>query len=318
MNGDLRVRQARFLRELGRAGDDGVRTTAAISSDDDAALRDLADRGLIAAAPEGRWVAGPAGSLLREDVVRAHRRRHRYGRLLELRADVDSTNDVALQRAGEGAGFAVAAELQVRGRGRRGRTFDSPPGLGLWSSTCLDPPREAARAPRLSLVVALAAADAVDRATGARCALKWPNDVRLSGRKVAGVLVEARTAGEALGPVAGIGINVHQRREEFPDEIRALAGSLEGCTGARPDRSLLLAFLLDSLEERVEAERRGTLDLVAEFAARDDLLGRDVEVPELGVRGTASGIDEEGRLLLEERSGVLHRVQSGDASVRAT
>jgi BirA family biotin operon repressor/biotin-[acetyl-CoA-carboxylase] ligase len=315
----LRVRQARLLRALADAGGEaplprlaGDTTAAQL----DEAVADLLVARLVALDARGTLSCGSRGSLLVGARVQEKRGDGRYGRELDLRADVESTNDLAL--AGEaGPGWSVAAELQVKGRGRRGRSFDSRPGLGLWCTTVVDPPADPADAPRLSLVAALAAADAVDQVTGLRAGIKWPNDVRIDGRKVCGVLVEARTSGGALRPVVGVGINVHHEPEDFPEDIRSLAGSLESAGERRVDRSDLFATLLTCLERRMDQERAGTLDLVDAFSGRDELHGKDVQVTDAGIHGVALGIDPEGRLVVEAPGGVLHALRSGEASVRA-
>ncbi|HMB69217.1 MAG TPA: biotin--[acetyl-CoA-carboxylase] ligase, partial [bacterium] len=206
----------------------------------------------------------------------------------------------------------------TEGRGRRGRRFDSRPGLGVWSTTHLDAPPDPADAPRLSLVAALAVAAAVEELGGVRPALKWPNDVLLRGRKVCGVLVEARSVGGRVYPVAGIGLNVHHRAEDFPPEIRDLAGGLEEIGGRRQDRSRVLATVLRRLEEVLEEDRAGALDLPARFGALDALRDRPVELRERdGVRtGVARGIDAEGRLRLEA-DGRVTPVRGGEVTLRA-
>jgi len=323
---DLRRRQAELVRALSR-GAGAVRLADAAAGHEsvalEAAVRDLEAAGLAELGADGLLRAGPRGSLLREEDVAAALDTRTLGRRLEIRAHVGSTNDVALEwaRAGAAAGLVVAAELQTAGRGRRGRAFDSRPGLGLWSTSLLDTPARPEDAPRLSLVAALAVAATAERVAGVRCALKWPNDVQVDGRKICGVLVEARSVGGTLHPVAGIGVNVHHRAEDFPEEVRSQAASLESAGGTRVERSRVLAELLNELEALLQEEREGRLRLAERFASRDTLLDRAVEVianPDgSGERrhGTARGVDERGRLRLETPTGttLLH---SGDVTVR--
>lgn len=320
----LRELQAEVLSALGRVGPVSI---AEFSRRFDAeavgaVLADLAAGGLIEPPGEGVIRPGPRGSVLSVDEVSKQLTTHRLGRPLEIFAAVRSTNDVVLERAAAGTapGLCAAAELQTAGRGRRGRSFDSRPGLGIWCSTLLDSPSDPAAAPRLSLIVALAVAGAIDAETGAAAAIKWPNDVLLRGRKVCGILIEARSAGGATFPVAGIGINVHHRTADFPPEIRETAGSLESVTGRRLSRGALLAALLNRLEALLDDDRAGRFDLAAAFAARDALRGREVVAqggtgPQAGI---ARGIDGEGRLLLEVSGAGRVAVRGGEVAVRAS
>jgi BirA family biotin operon repressor/biotin-[acetyl-CoA-carboxylase] ligase len=168
------------------------------------------------------------------------------------------------------------------------------------------------------VVAGLAAAAAIEDVAAARATVKWPNDVRIEGRKVCGVLVEARSEGRRLFPVAGIGINVHHRAEDFPAESRDVAASLASVTSSRPRRGVLLATLLARLEEILDAERAGALDLPAAFARRDETLGREVVVEADGVscRGVGAGVADDGALLLDVPGRGTVSLRAGDASVR--
>jgi BirA family biotin operon repressor/biotin-[acetyl-CoA-carboxylase] ligase len=191
--------------------------------------------------------------------------------------------------------------------------------LGLWVSILLPPPAKPESSPRLSLIAALAAAQAIESVASERVFLKWPNDVLIGGRKVAGVLVEARTVGARMFPVAGIGINVHHRTFDFTPAVRERAASIESMGKARVDRSVLLARLLEELERHLEREGNGALDLCAEWNARDGLAGREVALALSGqepVFGRAAGIESDGRFrLLRSDQSVLF-ARSGEASLR--
>ncbi|MCA9751243.1 MAG: biotin--[acetyl-CoA-carboxylase] ligase, partial [Gemmatimonadetes bacterium] len=219
---DAFERAARLVHALGEAG--GALPAARLTTIGDApdlesALATLGD--LVSLETDGTLRFGPRGSALAAAGVQASLGGATWGRELEVLAAIGSTNDRAAERAAAGAapGLVVTAELQTAGRGRRGRVFDSRPGLGIWSTTLLPVPADPAAAPRLSLIAALAVAEAVEERTGFSPALKWPNDVRIGGRKICGVLVEARSAGGRVFPVAGIGINVHHRPQDFPPEV---------------------------------------------------------------------------------------------------
>lgn len=178
-------------------------------------------------------------------------------------AETDSTNNVAREWALAGAphGAVVVAARQTRGRGRRGRVWESPAGTGLYASFILRPGWPAAQAANLAILAAMAAHGALDRAGVKNLRIKWPNDILANGRKICGVLVEPRIgAGRIEFAVVGIGLNAGQQADEFPAALRAVATScaLEG-VHAPVDR--LLEHLVGSLQavetrplERVRAE----------------------------------------------------------------
>lgn len=243
-----------------------------------------------------------------------------------LHARVDSTNDVARSLADEGAphGTLVLSEAQAAGRGRAGRAWASPPGLGLWLSLVLRPAPGAGAPELLPLRVGLGAALGIETAAGEGAArLKWPNDVLLGERKVAGVLCEATwSVGRAPSFVAGIGVNVLHRPADFPPELRDTATSIAAATGRAPDRVALLSAIVAHVLRLVDAPA-GPLgpEVLAGIARRDALRGRAVLVsdPATGratLHGTALGIAADGALLLRTEAGVLRRVLSG--SVRPT
>ena len=163
-------------------------------------------------------------------------------------------------------------------------------------------------AAELTLVGAAAAADAVEVAADLFVQIKWPNDVMLNRRKVAGVLGELRDGMVVLG----IGINVNQTREQLPPDARQPAGSLRTITGREHDREALLATLLARLEHHYDAWRGGGLAaLYSDLGARDFLRGRRVTVD--GLTGTALGMDRAGRLVLDV-GGEQRLVESGEVS----
>ena len=177
---------------------------------------------------------------------------------------VTSTNALALAETRDGVVFV--AETQTAGRGRHGNRWHSPPGLGLWFSVALaGPPRG------LMFAGALAVRDAVR--PRAELELNWPNDLIYRERKVCGVLVEHREGRSALG----IGINVRQQPEDFPEELQGSAGSLADLTGLCWDRGRLLARVLEELDGAVVALRRGGYEGIRDAWVRAcDIVGRTV------------------------------------------
>ena len=202
-------------------------------------------------------------------------------------------------------GAIATTDHQTGGRGRRGRSWVEAPGTSVLVSVLLRPP-PTLPAPQLSLVGGVAAAIAVEEALGLAAQIKWPNDVMVDRRKVAGVLAEARDGIVVLG----IGINVNQTRDQLPAETRVAAASLRTIDGRLHDRERLLDSLLTALDGLYARWRQGGLDAVYEdLGARDFLRGRRVSVD--GVTGTAQMIARDGRLLVSMDSGVI-AVASGE------
>ena len=213
---------------------------------------------------------------------------------LHLRATT-STNDRAreLAQAGTPHGTVVTAAQQTAGRGRQGRTWSAPPGRALLVSVVLrDPPA----------LLPLAAALAVAEVAGAHAQIKWPNDVLLDGRKVAGILAEGRP--QDGWAVLGVGLNVALRIEDLPPQLHATAGTL----GLEPaDLEPTLERLLDALERAVALDEA---TLLGAYRARDALRGR--EVTWTAGHGRAAGIDGTGRLVVELPDGGRTALSAGE------
>jgi BirA family biotin operon repressor/biotin-[acetyl-CoA-carboxylase] ligase len=202
-------------------------------------------------------------------------------------------------------GAVAVANEQTAGRGRMGRRWEAPAGSSILVSVLLRPPPER-RGEELTLVAGVATAVVVERATGLAAQIKWPNDVMLDRRKVAGGLAELKDGAVVLG----IGLNVNQGPDELPNETRIVAGSLRSVTGREYERATILADLLLQLELRYDAWREGGLDaLYDDLGARDFLRGRRVTVDSLA--GTAQMIARDGRLVVETESGPVI-VESGE------
>jgi BirA family biotin operon repressor/biotin-[acetyl-CoA-carboxylase] ligase len=238
------------------------------------------------------------------------------GRPMVLLAETTSTNDLAIRAARDGAphGAIWVAEQQTAGRGRRGHAWVSPPGDGLLFSVLLRVACAPARIPPIALVVGLAVRDAAVRAAPSAAAtvrIKWPNDVLVGSRKLAGVLVEAVTAGSRVEAVViGVGINVHTR--SFPDEIAERATSVALIGQGVPDRAAILADVLASLDRDVPlVVGRGLGSLRARLEEADALRGNRVR-SDAGDEGVAAGIDDDGRLLVRRDDGIVAHWSSGE------
>jgi BirA family transcriptional regulator, biotin operon repressor / biotin---[acetyl-CoA-carboxylase] ligase len=178
----------------------------------------------------------------------------RIGNEIVVVEETASTNDLAWEAADRGAaeGFVVFAERQTKGRGQYGRRWESAPYQGLWFSILLRPALTLRESPRLTSLLAEALAVTIAEETGRASTIKPPNDIYIADRKVAGVLVEGRTASDgSYLAVAGIGINVNQNVDDFPEELRSIAGSLAMASGRRISRTKLAIALLANLGQRV-------------------------------------------------------------------
>lgn len=223
---------------------------------------------------------------------------------VEVLGETLSTNAVAMERgaAGEADGYAVIADHQVGGRGRRGNRWESPPGSALLLSALLRPEVPLALWPRVSVAAAVAVCRAITGTTSLLPSIKWPNDVLIGSHKVAGILVESRApgAGSTGWVVVGVGINVHTR--EFPLTLRYPATSLALAGGHPPPRSELAAALLATLRDECDRalSAPGWRETRAAFAAFDALTGWRIRAEQNGEirEGRADGLDEEGGLVL--------------------
>jgi BirA family transcriptional regulator, biotin operon repressor / biotin---[acetyl-CoA-carboxylase] ligase len=224
-------------------------------------------------------------------------------KLGEPRLDVESCESTQLlvdTSLSEGA--LVVADQQTAGRGRLGRSWQAPAGTALLFSVLLKPPPER-HAPELSLVAGVGVADALEHTLGLAVQIKWPNDVMLRRKKIAGCLAEARDGAVVLG----IGVNVGQTADQLPDG----AGSIRTLTGRSWDREDLLSAVLDYLAQRYTAWRDGGLDAVYEgLGPRDFLRGRQVTVN--GTSGVVTMVDRDGRLAIAVGHGEVVKVESGE------
>jgi BirA family biotin operon repressor/biotin-[acetyl-CoA-carboxylase] ligase len=231
--------------------------------------------------------------------------RGRFGRPYLWTESCESTQEL-LRGADLHEGAVAVTEHQTAGRGREGRRWDDAPGRSLLASVLLRPP-PGSPAQQLSLVVGLSVAEAIDAVTGTRAQIKWPNDVLVDDRKVAGILLEVTDN----GVVCGIGVNVNTLDDELPPDARTPPGSLLTVTGREYDRAQLLVRVLDGLQHRYDEWIDLGLGLfVPELEQRDALRGRAVTVG--GISGTAAGIAPDGRLRLRAEDGTETLVASGE------
>jgi BirA family biotin operon repressor/biotin-[acetyl-CoA-carboxylase] ligase len=246
----------------------------------------------------------------------------RIGTKIYVYSQVASTNDVAFRLALNGAqeGVVVLAESQTKGKGRVGRQWESPAGLNIYLSVILKPRMTPAKTPLITLMAAVACAEAIDAVVGLTPAIKWPNDLLIGGKKLGGILTEADMEFDRINfIVVGIGINVNMRRSAFPSSIRDTATSLQDVLGREISRIDLIQAILWHLEQWYArlGQGRGD-DMRRRWEELSLVRGREIEVAFLGevVRGTALEIDEDGALLVQPNDGTVKRIVAGDVTLR--
>lgn len=240
--------------------------------------------------------------------------------------EVDSTNDFAKSLAAQGGvnGTAVVARRQTKGKGRLGRRFESPAEKGVYFTLLLRPDIRLDVLNRITLLAAVAIADAVEELAGVRPGIKWTNDLYLGGRKLCGILTECSVEGET-GRVAyvavGIGMNLHQTLADFPPELRSKAGSLEMVTGKHVAAADYAAAAFRCFERLFFDGNfpKSQEEVLRRYREGIFFLGKEIEVREFSgasYRATALDIDGEGRLVIRDREGRIQALNSGEISIR--
>ena len=236
---------------------------------------------------------------------------------------IDSTNTLAKELAAQGAphGTVLIADHQTGGRGRRGRSFHSPAGTGIYMSLILRPGCAPAELMHLTCAAAVALCDAVEGSCGIRPGIKWTNDLVCRSRKLAGILTELGLSPKGCVDYAiiGIGINCCQEESDFPEDIRTVAGSLHTVTGKEIHRERVAAAIIDALYRMDEILLSNKDDILNRYRADCITLGKEISVVKAdgSVRhGTALDIDSEGALIVRFSDGTTEAVNSGEVSIR--
>lgn len=234
--------------------------------------------------------------------------------------ETDSTNNEAKKLAAEGAlhGTAVVADSQTDGRGRLGRSFISPAGKGLYMSVVIRPDFDIKFAPMITSATAVAAAIAVENLCGCEVQIKWVNDLYINGKKICGILTESAVSADGKSleyAVVGIGINLRSIGDDFDDELKQRASSIEDETGTIPDRDALCAEILKNLDIWLgKIENRS---YITEYRQREYLTGKRISAEYDGkiISGTAVGIDRNANLMVELPNGEIMNLTSGEANL---
>ena len=261
--------------------------------------------------------------LLTPSEVRPFLRTKWMGRSIHHFHSMDSTNSTAYQLALQGAeeGEIVVAESQKKGRGRLGRKWFSPPSSNLYLSVILRPEIPPQQASLITLMAAVATAGAIHRFSGLQPMIKWPNDILLRNRKVAGLLNEIHSEMDRIHfVILGIGVNLNMDEKMFSKEIRSLATSLKREMGQSISRKAFLQTLLEELEMWYETFlKKGASPILKAWRDKAQIQGRPVKVTSFGevLSGTAIDVDNDGALILETKAGERKRVVAGDVEYQS-
>jgi BirA family biotin operon repressor/biotin-[acetyl-CoA-carboxylase] ligase len=262
--------------------------------------------------------------LYSEDRIRSAVGTGRFGTPLHFFEVVESTQRVALGLAEKGApeGSLVVSDGQTAGMGRRGRTWHSVSGAGIWLSLVLRPPIQPSDGGLLSAWVGLSVLAALEACglNRVKAGLKWPNDLIADGRKLGGILIDAKTVGEKIAyAVVGLGLNVNHDLGDFPSDIASTATSLRIVRGEICDRAAILGEILRELDRtygRIHDED-GRRVIASDAQRVSVLIGKHVTVKShLGsLSGTAVRIDSDGALVMHPGTGKEERVLTGDVEM---
>lgn len=245
------------------------------------------------------------------------------GRSIVYFESIDSTNNYAKQAALQGGedGLVVIANEQTGGRGRSGRSFQSPPDKGLYLTALLRPKAAPAEVLSVTALAAVAVCNAVERTCGVRPGIKWTNDLILNGKKLTGILTEMGVEGESGAlqyVVIGIGVNANHERSDFSDEVAEMATSLRMELGHPVSRAALAAALIEELDALYACLGGDLSGYLEQYRADCVTLGKQVRILGSGAErtGEAVGIDDSFGLIVRREDGTLETIRSGEVSVR--
>lgn len=257
-----------------------------------------------------------------------HPENTRYGKRCGITChyydSLPSTNVTAFKLAQNGGahGEVICAGVQTAGRGRLGKSWQSPSGKGLYFSIIVRPKMAPQQYPYLTMTTGLAIATAIEKLCGIPVALKWPNDIYISGKKCGGILAEAALSGSNAAEyfaIIGVGLNVVTKNDEFSRDLQASATSLYLESGKRYDLEEVFCLLhADILQHINELQCRGFNEILEKWKRHDNLKGKWLNWVTSGgevIHGQSQGPDERGQLVVRDGSGREHNVISGDVRV---
>lgn len=244
-----------------------------------------------------------------------------------VESSVASTNDLLKALASEGApaGTVLIADSQTKGKGRRGRSFKSPSGTGLYFSYLLRPSAAPSDVTHVTACAAVCVHNAILRATGLDASIKWVNDLVIGNKKICGILTEMNLESESYSVdsiIIGIGININGSADIFPPELRDIAGTIESVSGVRSDRSRIAACLIDELDKLSSCLTADTSSYLETYSSCCITLGKEVSLvslpdsDEVARHGTAIAVNPDYTLKVRLDDGSIVDVKSGEVSVR--
>jgi len=261
--------------------------------------------------------ATPSPDALDPDKIKSHLRTKRMGQKVVVYNSTASTNNIAAEYAKNknNDGLVVLAEEQIQGRGRSGNKWVSGKGDSVICSILLT--ECGINAELLSLTIAVATAEAIGKCTKAEAKIKWPNDIILNNKKVAGILVESKKAGKLTAYVIGIGINCHQSKQDFPAELRKIATSIDIETGGSIDRISLIKRLLTSIDNWLEIAEQDKEEVIEHWQQLSTQLGQRVSLVynKKKFAGNCIGIDPEKGLVLQLDTGGIRMFQAAQTTI---
>lgn len=252
------------------------------------------------------------------DEIRLGLKTEFIGQTIHYEETVDSTQIIAKRMGMEGAqeGTVVIAEEQLKGKGRLNRHWHSPPSSGVWMSIILRPNIPIQKAPQLTLLTAVAIVKGIQKVTNLSAQIKWPNDVFMHGKKVTGILTELLAESDRINAVIiGIGINVNQKKEDFPEDLQEIATSLAIEAGKKFDRATLIRSIFQELEKLYKIYLSHGFDPIKQLWEKYSMtIGKMITARTLteNIFGKALGITNDGVLLIEDEQGKIHHIFSAD------
>jgi BirA family biotin operon repressor/biotin-[acetyl-CoA-carboxylase] ligase len=261
--------------------------------------------------------ATPSPDALDPDKIKSHLRTKRIGQKVVVYNSTASTNDVAAAYAKNknNDGLVVLAEEQVQGRGRSGNQWVTGKGDSIICSILLT--ECGINAELLSLTIAVATAEAIGKCAKTESKIKWPNDIILNNKKVAGILVESKKANKLTAYVIGIGINCHQRKRDFPADLQRIATSIDIETGGGIDRISLIKRLLTSIDNWLEIAEQNKEKIIEHWQRLSTQLGQRVSLVynKKKFAGNCIGIDPEKGLVLQLDTGGIRMFQAAQTTI---
>lgn len=255
------------------------------------------------------------------DEIRLGLKTNFIGKNLYYEESVESTQKIAHRLAYEEVpeGTVIIAEEQLSGRGRMDRKWHSPKYTGIWMSLILRPNIPLTKAPQLTLLTAVAIVQAIEELTGLTPEIKWPNDILINGKKVTGILTELQAEADRINSVIiGMGLNVNQIKEDFPDDLQDIATSIRIEKGENVSRAELIRAIFHYMEKLYLLYlEEGFLPIKLLWESYAVSIGKSITARTLlqTIVGKALGITDEGVLKIEDEQGVIHHVYSADIEV---